>query len=176
MPSFIITGGPGSGKSTLLNALEASGFQTIPEVSRELIRAEMGAGGMCLPWIDLPCFARKCLEKMQADFLADSTTEPVFFDRGLPDIIAYLNVGKITIDPALLEVCSNHRYNTNVFIAPPWKEIYVNDDERWQTFAEACTLYEAIKVAYTTLGYRLTELPKVSAAERADFIIKQIAG
>ncbi|MCF2487552.1 AAA family ATPase [Dyadobacter sp. CY347] len=175
MPSFVITGGPGSGKSTLLEALAELGYLTVPEVSRELIRDEVAAGGNCLPWINLPCFARRCMERMQADFHHASPAQTVFFDRGLPDIIAYLNVGKNDIDPDFLEACVANRYETNVFIAPPWEEIYVNDDERWQTFTEASALYEAIQKAYSSLGYQLIALPKIPVCERAEFIIKQIS-
>ncbi|MCF0063319.1 AAA family ATPase [Dyadobacter chenwenxiniae] len=174
MNKIIISGGPGSGKSTLLIALESSGFQCVPEVSRELIRQEVARSSECVPWKDLACFARLCLGKMIFDFENVSYDNLTFFDRGIPDIIAYLRFGGLPVDDAFMTAAVTFRYAAEVFIAPPWEAIYINDNERWQTFSEAAALYSEIKKVYTELGYQVTELPLASVEKRVEFTLTKL--
>lgn len=174
MPGMIITGGPGSGKSTLLEALKQKGFEVVPEVSRELIREQVALESNCLPWVDLAAFARLCLQKMIADFRSTSAQAVTFFDRGIPDILAYLKTGGLEIDPLFYQASEQCRYASTVFIAPPWEEIYVNDDERWQTFEESRNLYQSIYEVYIGEGYRVIELPRAPVEQRVEFITKVV--
>jgi len=175
MQKFIITGGPGSGKSTLLDALAANGYHCVPEVSRSLIQEQVAAESDCLPWKDLNCFATLALDRMLADYKqAISNNQTSFFDRGIPDIIAYLKVGGFKVDQRFYNVANEHRYAIDVFITPPWKEIYVNDSERWQTFEEACILHEALVYVYSDLGYNLKFVPCISLQDRMDFVIGEL--
>jgi predicted ATPase len=43
---------------------------------------------------------------------------------------------------------ASRAYAPRVFFAPPWREIYVNDAERPQTFADALGLSAHIRRAY----------------------------
>jgi len=57
-------------------------------------------------------------------------------------------------------------------LVPPWPEIYVTDDpERRHDLDLAVSENERLLEVYPSLGYELTILPKVSVAERADFIL-----
>ena len=56
------------------------------------------------------------------------------------------------------------------FIAPPWREIFEQDAERKQDFAEAQATYQAMVAVYTGLGYELVTLPLVPLPERARFV------
>jgi predicted ATPase len=58
-----------------------------------------------------------------------------------------------------------------VFLAPPWPEIYAADAERRHDMAAAVAEYHRLAAAYPALGYRVTVLPRVSVAERADRIL-----
>ena len=95
---------------------------------------------------------------------------PTFFDRGLPDLVAYLEVAGQPVAAATQAAVVAHPYQMPVFLAPPWPEIYVNDAERWQTFAEAEALYDALRRTYQALGYPVLDLPKASVAERVAFV------
>ncbi len=173
MANFILSGGPGAGKSTLLNALRTAGYQTVDEASRVLIQEQVAQGGSCLPWLDLPCFARLALHRMIADYRQASTQPgcPVtFFDRGIPDIIAYLRVAGLPVDAAFYQAVQQYPYQRQVFMAPPWEAIYVNDSERWQTFAEATALHDALVDTYQSLGFTIVPLPLAPVAERVAFI------
>lgn len=170
MPKYIITGGPGAGKTSLLNALQETGFSISEEAARQLIIEELHKGSDCLPWINLPAFAEKALERMQALYLEAPEKEITLFDRGIPDIIAYLKTASIDPDAKYYQALFQYQYQPQVFILPPWEGIYVNDSERWQTFEEATSLYRAIKETYEELGFELIELPAISVSGRAKFV------
>lgn len=174
MNKIIISGGPGSGKSTLLAALESAGFECVSEVSRELIRQQVANGSECVPWGNLACFAKLCLHKMVIDFQNITSHDLTFFDRGIPDIIAYLRFGGLPVEDAFWAAAKKHRYAANVFIAPPWEAIYINDNERWQTFGEAVALCTEIKSVYAELGYQVTELSLASVEKRVDFTLTKL--
>ncbi len=139
---IIITGGPGAGKSSLLQALQNMGYNCSAEVSRQLIAEHVKAGSTCLPWTDMACFADKVLQRMIQEY-SQSAIHPgiTFFDRGIPDIVAYLEVAGLSLTEPFQAALQAYPYAAPVFILPPWEAIYVNDEERWQTFDEATVLY-----------------------------------
>ena len=98
----------------------------------------------------------------------------VFFDRGIPDIIAYLQVAGIAVSKEYHEQVRLKRYHDKVFVAPPWKEIYCNDEERWQSFEEATAICQMITETYESAGYRVIVLPKSSTENRLDFILSSL--
>jgi predicted ATPase len=64
-----------------------------------------------------------------------------------------------------------YRYDRRVFIAPPWPDIFRQDSERRQSFAEAVRTNEAMVATYGEYGYELIELPRSSVAERVRFVV-----
>lgn len=176
-PRFVLTGGPGTGKTTLLAALADAGFAVRAEVSRELIREQHAAGGALLPWRDLRGFARLCLERMRGQLAepAPTGTRAVFFDRGGPDVAAYLRQGGWDEEAASALAGWRGVYASPVFVAPPWREIFVNDPERPQSFAECAALHERLLRAYAEAGYRTVLLPRASVAERVVFVTAHAA-
>lgn len=168
---YVISGGPGAGKTTLLAALRQDGLMGVDEVSRQLIREQVALGSARVPWQDLAGFAELALARMVAQHRRAARHGGVtFFDRGIPDVLAYLAVAGLPVSPAHRAAAAAHRYQNPVLLAPPWPEIYVNDAERWQTFAEAETLYHALRATYRGLGYDVLELPRTSVAARVDFV------
>lgn len=171
MALYVISGGPGAGKTTLLAALRRAGFAAVEEASRTLIREQVALGSGVVPWLDLGGFAELARARMVAQHVAASQhAGPTFFDRGLPDLLAYLEVAGQPVPAATRAAVAAHRYQTPVFLAPPWPEIYVNDAERWQTFAEAEALYHALRRTYQALGYPVLDLPQASVAARVAFV------
>ncbi len=171
MALYVISGGPGAGKTTLLAALRRAGCAVVPEASRALIQEQVALGSGLVPWLDLGGFAELARARMVAQHAAASPhAGPVFFDRGLPDLLAYLEVAGQPVPAATRAAVAAHRYQNPVFLAPPWPGIYVNDAERWQTFAEAEALYHALRRTYQALGYRVLDLPKTSVTERVAFV------
>ncbi len=167
---YIISGGPGAGKTTLIEGLKALGYACSAEVSRRLIIEEVAQNSDCLPWKDIACFSDKVLDEMIVSW-HNSSAPLSFFDRGIPDIIAYLKIAELPVPDKFMLALERAPYNRQVFILPPWADIYVNDNERWQSFEEATAIYKSIKATYADLGFAIVELPKVSLEKRLSFII-----
>ncbi|WP_461636736.1 AAA family ATPase [Labilibaculum euxinus] len=170
---YIITGGPGSGKSTLLNKLSEQGYQCFEEISRIVIQEQHQIGGDKVPWQNLSEFAEICYERMSYQLTECKSEGKCFFDRGLPDIIAYVRRGGLTVPLKYFK--KSDQYNKTVFLAPPWKEIFINDAERPESFEDAKEISVFLKNTYEELGFTVIELPKYSVAERAQFITNYLA-
>jgi predicted ATPase len=161
---IVIAGGPGSGKSTLLQALAESGEICYEEASRVLIREQVAQAGRLVPWGDLSAFAHECSQRMRAQLTDSARHGRCFFDRGLPDLIGYMSHGGRSAPDAWR--AASRAYASVVFFAPPWREIFVNDAERPQSFVEAQELSGHIHRAYEDCGFQLVELVMSSAADR----------
>lgn len=172
---IIITGGPGSGKSTVIDELTKRGYWCSTEAGRAVIQNQVSIGDGALPWADQAAFAELMLcWEMRSWHEVEELTEPCFYDRGVPDIAGYLHLSELPTPKHLESAIAEFRYNHTVFIAPPWREIYVQDVERKQSFDVAVSTYHAMKETYQKYNYQLIELPRVSAEERADFIFSEI--
>lgn len=66
------------------------------------------------------------------------------------------------------------RYAKKVFVAEPWPEIYVCDDERRATFERAARSYARTVTAYVDAGYEPCVLPKTSVRARVAFVLEQV--
>uniref|UniRef100_A0A9E8A3G5 AAA family ATPase n=1 Tax=Bosea sp. NBC_00436 TaxID=2969620 RepID=A0A9E8A3G5_9HYPH len=167
-----ITGGPGAGKTSLIEALAAAGHGVRPEAGRTIIRDQQAIGGRGLPRVDPGLFAELMLAvdlRSHAEALAGHGK--IFFDRGLPDIAGYLMLCGLPIPDHVERAARQRRYRRAVFIAPPWREIFAQDAERKQDFAEAERTYAAMAETYPRYGYALVELPRASVAERVAFVL-----
>jgi predicted ATPase len=169
---FVLTGGPGSGKTTLVEALKARGYAATEEAGRGVIREEMRNDGSGLPWADRSRFAELMFDWESRSYRdAERQHGPVVFDRGLPDTIGYLRLEGLDVPAWMEEQALRLRYNRRVFIAPPWKEIFGQDEERRQSWDVAVRTHDVMAETYTELGYNLVELPRASVEQRAEFII-----
>jgi predicted ATPase len=176
MENFVtISGCSSGGKSTLLSELRRRGFATIDEPGRRIIAEELKRGGRALPWMDAVAFARRAIEVSLADrAAAEVGARWVFFDRGLIDAAAALEY--LTGEPVVKRLGLIYRDNKRLFLAPPWPEIYVLDQERRHGLAEGVAEYDRLIGVYLSLGYDIHVLPKVSVAERADWVLASLAG
>lgn len=168
---FIITGGPGSGKSSVLEELKTLGYTTVCEVGRKIIKEQLAIGGNAIHSGDQAAFLDLMFKYSLADFtsLADKNNI-VFFDRGIPELLGYSWLISKPISKVMLDAIKQYRYNSNVFLFPPWEDIYKHDEERKQDFQEAVATYQYIKRAYLESGYKLVEVPKISISSRVEFI------
>lgn len=168
---YIISGGPGAGKTTLIDELRRRGYTVSDEVSRKMIMQEVELGSDCLPWKDIACFSDKVLDDMLIALGSSSSSLLTFFDRGIPDIIAYLLVAGLPVPEKFHAALATQPYCKRVFILPPWEEIYVNDPERWQSYTEAMAISEVICSTYLSYSFELIIVPPAPLAERVDFVI-----
>jgi predicted ATPase len=59
-------------------------------------------------------------------------------------------------------------------MAPPWREIYVTDNERRHSLDAGIAEYQRLVYAYPMVGYKVTILPKVGVTERAEFVLRAL--
>lgn len=165
----MISGCSGGGKSTLLAELERRGRRVVAEPGRRILAEERARDGSALPWVDAAAFARRALAMSVADH--DGAQGLTFFDRGVVDAaVAIVASGGERPDAIL----ARHRYD-RVFLAPPWPEIYVMDDDRRHSLEKALRDYEQVRRAYLEAGYAPVILPRDTVAARADFILSSLS-
>ena len=172
---IVITGGPGTGKSTILKVLETLSYSCLPEISREVILEAREKGIAHLFHTDPLLFSKILLKKRQ-DQHAEATKKMddlVFFDRGIPDILAYLNFAKTSPSENFKQLNKTFAYH-KVFVTPPWEAIYRKDNERSETFEEAQEIHQHICHTYAQLGYEVVEIPYGIPSERAEFILQNL--
>ncbi|KMS52516.1 ATPase [Novosphingobium barchaimii LL02] len=169
----VISGCSGGGKSTLLAELARRGHDVVEEPGRRVIAETLAGDGSALPWIDIQAFARRAIEVSLRDRAeAQRHKGWVFFDRGLIDAAVALEhaSGK----PVAESFCRKHRYHREVFLTPPWPEIYRHDADRRHDMTAALDEYERLLAAYPHLGYDVVILPKASVEARADFLLERL--
>jgi predicted ATPase len=171
---YVITGGPGFGKTELVQELRKTGFLCSDEYARDLIEAQLISDGDILPWKNPKLFQQEVL-KQRIDFfesVPDGTF--AFADRGIPDQLAFAHY-KGFGSPEILSQCAlNYKYARQVFVSPPWPEIFVNDSIRTETYEEAVRIHQAIIDTYIGLNYKIIELPLLSIGERIRFMLQVI--
>lgn len=97
----------------------------------------------------------------------------LFYDRGLPDVLAYMNYFEQSYDKHYTDICTINRYD-EVLILPPWEAIYIQDNERMENFEQACAIHHHLEQTYLDLGYRPIEVPFGPIEERLQFVLELI--
>lgn len=169
----VLSGCSSGGKSTLIMELARKGFRTVPEPGRRIIEEEMRVGGAAFPWVDPAAFSRRAIEMARRDRqVRDVCAGWIFYDRGLIDAAVALQ--HATGESAAVVLGQSERYHRQVFMAPPWPEIFSMDSNRRHGLADALAEYERLLAAYLEFGYETILLPKVGIAERADFVLHHL--
>lgn len=174
---YIITGGPGVGKTTLLNMLAIESYEVVREVARDIIHEQKKRGGKGVPWKDNRLYTELMLHHSIEDYQVTQNrqyTKPVFFDRGIPDSLCHWVMSGNSITEEMKEATQKYRYESIVFILPPWKEIYCTDEARKQNWEEAEYTYHKMTEVYKNYGYTLVIVPKDTPENRKRFILNYI--
>lgn len=172
---ILLIGGPGTGKSSLINFLEQKGHCCFHEVSREVTLEAQKRGIEQLFLTEPLLFSKLLLEKRIAQFQSAEKKlgKMIFFDRGIPDVTAYLDYSKDAYPDFFIEANKQYRYDI-VFILPLWKEIYSSDNERYESYEQAVKIQKQLRQTYTDLGYSMISVPKTTIEKRAVFILQQL--
>jgi len=172
---IVITGGPGTGKTSVIEDLENHGYWCFHEVSREIIREAKKKGIDQLFLEDPLLFSELLLEGRirQHEDAEKTTSDIVFLDRGVPDVVAYMNYFGNDYPPAFNRVCRQYIYD-KVFILPPWKKIYTEDNERYETYEQAVEIHDEIASSYAFHGYQAIEVPEGTISQRTSFILDHL--
>ena len=172
---IVLIGGPGTGKSSIINELISRGFYCKQEISREVTLEAQKKGIDQLFLTDPLLFSNLLLEGREKQFLDtnNSKEEIIFFDRGIPDVHAYLEFYN-TEYPAYFIEKSNAYLYTKVFMLPPWKDIYTSDNERYENFNQATKIHHHLKKTYQNIGYKICNVPFGTIQERTNYILNAI--
>lgn len=171
---FVLAGTSGTGKTALLDALRARGFLTHPEVTRVVLQEQVAQNGDALPSKSPALFVAEMLRRSIDNHAASvGHPGPVFFDRGVPDLVAYAQRFDVDPDP-YRQAAEAYRYNTACFLLSPWRAIYTKDQWRGGEFEFYEAFHHGLMQAYQAHGYRFVEVPRVSVDQRADFVIAQV--
>jgi len=173
---IVIIGGPGTGKSTIIDGLVANGYCCYPEISRQVTLEAQKKGIEQLFLTNPLLFSELLLEgrKKQFQSALEEPHEIVFIDRGIPDVVAYMDYIGDSYPSFFDEACKEHKYS-KIFILPPWEEIYTSDSERYENFEQAKNIDIHLVSTYESYGYELIEVPKDSVANRILFILDKIS-
>ena len=112
--------------------------------------------------------------ELEAHARTEGADGPVFFDRGVPDVVGYLTLCGLPVPAHMERAAQDIRYDRRVFIAPVWPEIFGQDAERKQDLDEARRTFDAMAETYPRFGYELIELPQAPVAERLAFVLKTL--
>ena len=146
---FIVTGSINVGKTELVRALsETAQFLHSSELAGKLIEEQISNGGKLIPWIDRYAFENELLRRRIAEYASIRPERVCFFDRGVPEAIAFLRSEAREVPAIFFSAARKYRYNRAVFFLPPWREIYRNMSTRPQTFLEAKRVGELLRDLY----------------------------
>lgn len=172
---IVITGGPGTGKTSIVNELIKRNFKCLEEISRQ-VTLKAREDGIDQLFLKEPLlFSELLLEGRKTQFEEVNKLDEaiVFLDRGIPDVLAYMDFVGDSYPDSFIDACKKHVYD-QVFILAPWQEIYTSDNERYESFEDAIKIHEHLLKTYSTYGYDLIDIPFDSVDNRTDFILNSI--
>ena len=169
---IVITGGPGTGKSTIIDELISRNFMCMQEISRDITLQARANGTEQLFLTEPLLFSELLLNGREKQFHdAEKLSEDlIFFDRGIPDIPAYMNYIGVDYPEMYISKSVKHKYDT-IFLMPPWEEIYISDNERYESFEQALAIHNHLERTYKELNYTIIEVPTGIVADRTNFIL-----
>lgn len=179
---IVITGAPGTGKTVVIKELEKLGHFCYHEIIRDMTAdakkadTEQKQVSNPLVFVNDPMEFNRQLLYGRKEHYEDSNNRKIplcFFDRGIPDVLAYMDYFGQEYPPLFKTIGQQHRYD-HIFIFPPWKAIYTSDNERLESFEEAQELHHHLFSTYKSLGYDPIDVPKTTISERTSFVLETI--
>ncbi len=168
---YVITGGPSSGKSKLMDALAFEGFAVRPEAARILIDEQMSQGQVLSQIREDEHTFQLLVLQMKIDVeAAANPNELIFWERGIPDSIAYLE--QCEGDSDIARQAIQRRYK-GIFLLDRLP-IYESDYARTEDELQAAQIHEGLRKAYTNLGYDVIAVPALPISARLQFIISAV--
>ena len=167
----VITGAPCSGKTAVIQELEKRGYKVIHETARAYIDRRLNEG--------LPLQTIKADQQQFENHILDEKiriesslprNETFFFDRAIPDSIAYFKLAGL--DAAMpLKKSSLFRYR-RIFFFERLK--FLADRVRSEDEDTAERLGALIIESYRLLKYEVIHVPVLSIEKRIDFILNRL--
>ena len=151
----------------------AKGYFCFKEISRDFIRFGKAKGINNYFKEDPHGFSKYLWEKRKEQFTEaiKSDVPLVFFDRGVHDVVAYLNHVKAPIrswEKKLDEI----QYDL-VFLIKPVMQIYTQDEDRMETFDEALKVHESLQKIYSKSNMKLIHVPFTTPEKRLNIVLNE---
>jgi len=167
----ILTGAPCSGKTAVINELARRGYGVVHEAARAHIEGKL-AEGFSLERIrrDEEAFEHLILEMKIAIEEKLDVEKTIFFDRAVPDSIAYFRLAGL--DPSVPMARSGRVQYKKVFLLdrlPVRKDPVRREDEQ-----SAQTIEKLLLECYRSLGYPVIRIPVSTVSKRADLILQHL--
>ena len=171
---IILTGAMGAGKSTVLNKLKELNYSCVDEPARQILEEQRRINGNGLPETDPGLFIELMLSRTIFQYkLNTDKCGIVFFDRGIPDLIAYADLGNLS-NKVFFNASEEYRFNKNVFMFNGRESIYTTDDERKMTYDQANKFGKEVREIYIHLGYFIYDMPFAGIETQTEFIINKV--
>ena len=171
-PWYVITGGPYAGKTTLIGELENRGYNVVPEMARTVIDEGLNQG-KTLSDIrkDEGLFQKVVLDrKIEVEKTTPKDTI-TFFDRGMPDSLAYYRANNIPENRELVEACERSKYR-KVFLLELLG--FQNDEVRNESPELATKIQKELFRCYQELGCEIIRVPVLPLTERVAYILNNL--
>jgi predicted ATPase len=176
---IVVSGCSGGGKSTLITELAKMGYAVFHEVATEIMREQRAVNGNMTPKGNPDAFCKLLIDRSIEDIykakkMANVRDRLIFFDRSYLEGIRYYKMLN-TIDANKYDYFINDlRFFDNIYMAPPWEEIYCQNNERKHSFEKSVGDWGTLLSFYQKCGYKTIELPKVGVSSRVQFILSSI--
>lgn len=176
---IVITGGPSTGKTAIIDYLISAGYNCFEEVIRRLTLEAQKSGEIKdthsnpIALVDNSEAFNRQLLQLRIDDFQQAKKNLNFYDRGTLDVLAYMKYFNQDIPEDFFELCHQYLYD-QIFILPPWKDIYHSDNERFETYEQAQDIYHHLKNTYADFGYQVHEVPLANIEHRTAYLLKQI--
>ena len=116
-------------------------------------------------------FSKKLFNQRLSEYNKDYNSDLVIYDRGPIDVLAYLNFKSIEIPKDLIIKSKKIAYQY-AFILNPWKDIYTQDNVRYESYEECVLIHEFLIKEYEKFKIKLIFVPNGTIIERVRFIKK----
>lgn len=169
---YVITGVPSSGKTTILNELQKKGYEVVGEAARSYIDQELKKGQTIQDVRKNELIFQKKVLQMKLEIESKTSRDNiVFFDRGIPDSMAYYFLCGIYYDTFLAKSIIASAYK-KVFLFDPLP--YIKDYARTEDQNAVKNLHTLLWQSYVRLGMPVVCVPVMTVEERLTFILSQL--
>lgn len=180
---IVLTGAPGTGKTSVLGGLGNLGYNIIEEPARHLLLKlkredkkwweNLQTNKIVKQMLNIiPSDDREIFQQLveKQNIINWELNKYGYFDRSLVDEIGFRNYYKKGVSESLMSDCKKYKYD-KIFFFEPWKEIFINDSERKETFEQTEEISKYLIEGYKSMNYNLIIVPKLPTKERMNFII-----
>lgn len=171
LPWYVLTGGPCAGKTTTINELARRGYPVLAEPARLIIDEKLAAGLSIEQIVTDPDWLPSVVRRAYQQESAVPKDEMYFFDRALPDSLAYYGLAGLEQDDFFKTALKELRYS-KVFLLELVD--YEKDHARSETAEEARAIHVRIRQGYESEGYEIVPVPVMPVVDRVDYILRHI--